>query len=48
MSTFGSVDEGRGEVAEENTTRPTMRMGLRPHRSPIAPTGMSRAARARV
>ena len=35
-------------LANENSTRPDTRTGLRPHRSPIAPIGRRRAASAIV
>ena len=42
------VDRAAARLARVNTTRPAMRMGLRPQRSPMAPMGMSSAERARV
>ena len=41
-------EKAAATLARVNTTRPVMRTCLRPHRSPMAPTGSSRAARAMV
>ena len=48
ISASGVVTNAEAALVAANRARPTSRMGLRPHRSPIAPTGMRRAARARV
>ena len=48
MRASGVVTNAEAALAAANRARPASRIGLRPHRSPIAPTGISRAARARV
>ena len=48
-TTIMNVEEGASAaaaVATTNTARPASRTGLRPQRSPMAPTGISMAASA--
>ena len=42
------VEQPPSAFAAMNRTRPSMRIGLRPHRSPIAPIGSRSAAKAIV
>ena len=48
MSGSGLFTNVEARLVAANSTRPLTRTGLRPQRSPIAPIGMSSAARARV
>ena len=48
ISGSGLFTNAEARLAAANTTRPMIRIGLRPHRSPIAPIGINSAARARV